>query len=52
MRLLGNLNWWLPFIGVQHHPPVLAEGLGLETSRQDEAIETLSDASIGGKQQS
>jgi RND superfamily putative drug exporter len=21
MRLLGNLNWWLPFVGVQRHPP-------------------------------
>ena len=25
MRLLGNLNWWLPFAGVQRHPPALAE---------------------------
>jgi putative drug exporter of the RND superfamily len=23
MRLLGNLNWWLPFAGVQRHPPAL-----------------------------
>src|SRR2546430_9702784 len=23
MRLLGNLNWWLPFVGVQRHPPAL-----------------------------
>src|SRR5205807_5363115 len=27
MRLLGNLNWWLPFAGVQRHPPALAEYL-------------------------
>ena len=25
MRLLGNWNWWLPFGGVQRHPPTLAE---------------------------
>ena len=25
MRLLGDWNWWLPFIGVQRHPPTLAE---------------------------
>jgi hypothetical protein len=28
MRLLGKWNWWLPFAGVQHHPPALAEYLG------------------------
>ncbi len=28
MRLLGNLNWWLPFVGVQRHPPALAEYMG------------------------
>ncbi len=28
MRLLGNLNWWLPFTGVQRHPPALAEYIG------------------------
>ncbi len=27
MRLLGNLNWWLPFSGVQRRPPALAEYL-------------------------
>ena len=25
MRLLGNWNWWLPFVGIQRHPPALAE---------------------------
>jgi putative drug exporter of the RND superfamily len=25
MRLLGNLNWWLPFVGVQRRPALLAE---------------------------
>lgn len=25
MRLLGDWNWWLPFSGVQRHPPALAE---------------------------
>ncbi len=27
MRLLGDLNWWLPFAGVQRRPPALAEYL-------------------------
>ena len=27
MRLLGNLNWWLPFSGVQRNPPTLVEYL-------------------------
>jgi putative drug exporter of the RND superfamily len=25
MRLLGDWNWWLPFVGVQRHPPALSE---------------------------
>jgi RND superfamily putative drug exporter len=25
MRLLGDWNWWLPFVGVQRRPPALAE---------------------------
>lgn len=25
MRLLGDWNWWLPFVGVQRHPPALTE---------------------------
>ncbi len=54
MRLLGNLNWWLPFAGVQRHPPALAEYMGKGESEiytaqatQDELIK---DANIGGKQ--
>lgn len=50
MRLLGNANWWLPFVGVQRHPPHLAAYLGkpeaFPTTYQDSATE---DASIGGK---
>jgi len=30
MRLLGNLNWWLPFAGVQRHPPALAKYVKVE----------------------
>ncbi|HEV2474741.1 MAG TPA: MMPL family transporter, partial [Chthonomonadales bacterium] len=26
MRLLGNINWWLPFVGVQRHPFARREG--------------------------
>jgi RND superfamily putative drug exporter len=25
MRLIGDWNWWLPFVGVQRHPPALAD---------------------------
>ncbi len=50
MRLLGNLNWWLPVVGVQRHPPTLADflrpGIGAE---QAEAEQVTSDAGIGGK---
>ncbi|HEY6407960.1 MAG TPA: MMPL family transporter, partial [Ktedonobacteraceae bacterium] len=53
MRLLGNLNWWLPFAGVQRHPPVLAEyldsdGQASTTTGGDQQKESLSDAGIGG----
>lgn len=52
MRLLGNLNWWLPFAGVQRRPPALAEYLDVAPS--DAAIETSSgerdvDSGVGGK---
>ena len=30
MRLLGDWNWWLPFVGVQRHPPALAEYLAVD----------------------
>ncbi len=56
MRLLGNLNWWLPFAGVQRRPPRppdLAEYL--DTAGQASAAtgdnrhkESLTDAGIGG----
>ena len=53
MRLLGNLNWWLPFAGVQRHPPALAEYIQQETTvsslLQDGEGEQLTDAKIGGK---
>ncbi len=51
MRLLGNLNWWLPFVGVQRHPPALAESYSLTREGEDgmqSADETMSDAGIGG----
>ena len=35
MRLLGNLNWWLPFVGVQRHPPALAEYLDASGQEHD-----------------
>ncbi len=33
MRLLGDLNWWLPFVGVQRHPPSLAEFIKTHETR-------------------
>jgi putative drug exporter of the RND superfamily len=54
MRLLGDWNWWLPFVGVQRRPPVLAEGLALEELRESEKAELYiasgEDAKLGGKQ--
>ena len=52
MRLLGNLNWWLPFAGVQRRPPALAEYL--DAAPSDAATETSSgerdvDSGVGGK---
>ena len=54
MRLLGNLNWWLPFAGVQRHPPALAEYMGMGESEaytaQATQDELMKDANRGGKQ--
>jgi RND superfamily putative drug exporter len=53
MRLLGNLNWWLPFAGVQRHPPALAEYL--DASGQEPGavhdkpgVESYTDAGMRG----
>jgi len=53
MRLLGNLNWWLPIVGVQKHPPALSEYLKGEDA-EAQIIESgtdtsTSDAGVGGK---
>ena len=54
MRLLGDWNWWLPFVGVQRRQPFLAEDTDmqeLEQEREDELHIVLGeDAQIGGKQ--
>ncbi len=54
MRLLGDWNWWLPFVGVQRRPPMLAEGLGIEELKESKNDELYGasekDATIGGKQ--
>jgi len=53
MRLLGNANWWLPFAGVQRHPPTLekymqpAEPVTSDTTNTTTA--SLTDVSIGDK---
>ncbi len=40
MRLLRTWNWWLPFVGVQHHPPALAEYLGSPDVADNHANQT------------
>jgi putative drug exporter of the RND superfamily len=56
MRLLGKWNWWLPFAGVQRHPPALAEYIVMEHAPQTphsddggDAATTSTDMGIGGK---
>ena len=56
MRLLGNLNWWLPFSGVQRHPPArseyMNEAVGSDTVPDDVEIgarASSDDANVGGK---
>ncbi|TMD65256.1 MAG: MMPL family transporter [Chloroflexi bacterium] len=53
MRLLGNLNWWLPFAGVQRHPPALAEyldsnGQGPGALHDKSEVESYTDAGMRG----
>jgi RND superfamily putative drug exporter len=49
MRLLGNLNWWLPFAGVQRHPPAL-ENVVARLATDNLAPDSLSQASEDGMQ--
>ncbi|HEV2653424.1 MAG TPA: MMPL family transporter, partial [Ktedonobacteraceae bacterium] len=49
MRLLGDWNWWLPFAGVQRHPPALAEYLGGDDLAVSADAAQDSDVSVGGK---
>jgi RND superfamily putative drug exporter len=45
MRLLGDWNWWLPFAGVQRHPPTLQDYMLTKQPAQESTI----DANVGGK---
>jgi len=52
MRLLRNLNWWLPFFGVQRRPPALAEYLDAAPTAASMAAsseEQDRDSGVGGK---
>jgi RND superfamily putative drug exporter len=53
MRLLGDWNWWLPFVGVQRHPPALAEYMVAEAvmpQGKEDTLETeATDVEVGGK---
>ncbi|HZT98827.1 MAG TPA: MMPL family transporter, partial [Ktedonobacteraceae bacterium] len=53
MRLLGDWNWWLPFVGVQRHPPALTEYIVSGTALPPDGGTTpeaaTTDIKIGGK---
>jgi putative drug exporter of the RND superfamily len=53
MRLLGDWNWWLPFVGVQRRSPILVESSdvlqSVESKEDDLSIVSGEDAQIGGK---
>ncbi len=50
MRLLGNLNWWFPFVGVQRRPSLLADTGELQIrSRDSQYPAPEEDAGVGGK---
>jgi len=50
MRLLGNLNWWFPFVGVQRRPSLLADTGELQIrSRDSQYPASEEDAGVGGK---
>jgi RND superfamily putative drug exporter len=53
MRLLGNANWWLPFVGVQRKAFALREGFGEGTAETLDPgglpITHSEDAGVGGK---
>ncbi|GAC1375714.1 MAG: MMPL family transporter [Ktedonobacteraceae bacterium] len=51
MRLLGDWNWWLPFSGVQRHPPALADYIQSSAGETVEATPAIdeSDMQVGGK---
>jgi putative drug exporter of the RND superfamily len=53
MRLLGNLNWWLPFVGVQRRPSLLAESYATGESGNGsgggQPVTPVKDSGVGGK---
>jgi RND superfamily putative drug exporter len=50
MRLLGNLNWWLPFAGVQRKPPALVEYLDSSEARNTQLTQQSTDVHAGRPQ--
>ncbi|HEY4382854.1 MAG TPA: MMPL family transporter [Ktedonobacteraceae bacterium] len=48
MRLLGDWNWWIPFVGVQRRPPALAEYMEPEGKKADETEKRSEDVQMGG----
>jgi RND superfamily putative drug exporter len=54
MQLLGDWNWWLPFVGVQRRQSFLAESADKRKLEQGKVaefhVEVGEDAQIGGKQ--
>ncbi|GHO42974.1 MMPL family transporter [Ktedonospora formicarum] len=50
MRLLGDWNWWLPFVGVQRKPAIFAEVTGSEDRAALTELRDAQDAPVGGKE--
>ena len=54
MRLLGDWNWWLPFVGVQRRKPLFVEDADLQEfehgKKEELPVGLGEDAQIGGKQ--
>jgi putative drug exporter of the RND superfamily len=53
MRLLGNWNWWLPFVGVQRRPSTHSEQFVMDQLAAHEVEDLpqppVQDAGVGGK---
>lgn len=49
MRLLGNLNWWRPFVGVQRRPPLFSESSLPDNVPELRQAQPTTDIVLGGE---